>query len=397
MNATSIPFAGRADAGSGERAGVRLSRTEGPTPTPTPAADGTSAGQTDTKPARDESKEPARPDAFEQLMQALHVSAEAPASVALPAAAAAPTGETGETGGPSVARVARPAEARTVPAEPGVTPAGLALSARIDGPSFGVHPMLDRTAVSLAERRPAQAASGGATAVPRATDGGDRAADSRAPAMPVSPAARGSADEPQRVRGEPPSAPRADARAGQDKSSALGQEKPAAGLAQPSGFPATSDFAGASGASGAVRQAATQSAAAQWGTQLLNALGERVSVQVRDGVGQAVIHLEPQSFGTLRIAIRHEAGAVRIQLVASNEEVARQLQTVSEALRQDLAGRHNGDVSVVVRHGQGFGHGEREPQRETADDRDARPGMALAEADTADDDARFRLDGPGVV
>ncbi|AJX34978.1 flagellar hook-length control protein FliK [Burkholderia oklahomensis] len=385
MNATSIPFAGRADAGSGERAGVRLSWTEGPTPTP--AADGASAGQNDTKPARDESKEPARPDAFEQLMQALHVSAEVPASVALPAAAAAPAGEA------SGLSVAQPAEARAVPAEPGVAPAGLALSARIDGPSFGVHPMVDRTAVSLAERRPAQAASGGATAVPRATDGGDRAADSRAPAMPVSPVARGSADEPQRVRGEPPSAPRADARAGQDKSSALGQEKPAAGLAQPSGFPATSDL---SGASGAVRQAATQSAAAQWGTQLLNSLGERVSVQVRDGIGQAVIHLEPQSFGTLRIAIRHEAGAVRIQLVASNEEIARQLQTVSEALRQDLAGRHNGDVSVVVRHGQGFGHGEREPQRETADDRDARPGMALAEADTADDDARFRLDGPGV-
>ncbi|WP_415868095.1 hypothetical protein, partial [Burkholderia oklahomensis] len=95
-------------------------------------------------------------------MQALHVSAEVPASVALPVTAA-PAGEA------SGLSVAQPAEARAVPAEPGVAPAGLALSARMDGPSFGVHPMVDRTAVPLAERRPAQAASGGATAVPRAT------------------------------------------------------------------------------------------------------------------------------------------------------------------------------------------------------------------------------------
>lgn len=161
---------------------------------------------------------------------------------------------------------------------------------------------------------------------------------------------------------------------------------PHAGIA----WPAAADGSGAG-----VRVAAGQAGTLPWGPQLLKALGEQIDVNVQRGVGHAVIRLEPQSMGTLQIAIRHEDGALQIRMVASHEDVVRQLQAVVDALRQDLAARQHGDVTVVVRQGQGFGHRER-----GARDGDAgasqgrkRPGAALSAVDAAHGDARFHLDG----
>ncbi|WP_082721977.1 flagellar hook-length control protein FliK [Burkholderia sp. RF2-non_BP3] len=161
---------------------------------------------------------------------------------------------------------------------------------------------------------------------------------------------------------------------------------PHAGLAWP---------AAADGSDAGVRVAAGQAGTLPWGPQLLKALGEQIDVNVQRGVGHAVIRLEPQSMGTLQIAIRHEDGALQIRMVASHEDVVRQLQAVGDALRQDLAARQHGDVTVVVRQGQGFGHRER-----GARDGDAgasqgrkRPGAALSAVDAAHGDARFHLDG----
>lgn len=154
-------------------------------------------------------------------------------------------------------------------------------------------------------------------------------------------------------------------------------------------------LAAADGSGAGVRVAAGQAGALPWGPQILKALGEQIDVNVQRGVGHAVIRLEPQSMGTLQIAIRHEDGALQIRMVASHEDVARQLQAVGDALRQDLAARQHGDVTVVVRQGQGFGHRER-----GARDGDAgasqgrkRPGAALSAVDAAHGDARFHLDG----
>ncbi|AJY33027.1 flagellar hook-length control FliK family protein [Burkholderia thailandensis 34] len=146
----------------------------------------------------------------------------------------------------------------------------------------------------------------------------------------------------------------------------------------------------------AARAHSPQSAPVRLGAELMSVLGERIDVQLQRGVERAVIRLDPQSMGTLHIAIRHEGGSVQIQMIASHEEVARQLQTMSEALRQDLSSRHHGDVTVVVRHGQGMeqgaGHGEGGAHRE-----EKRPGAALAEADVPDGDDGFRLDGRDVI
>ncbi|KWH08479.1 hypothetical protein WT59_21990 [Burkholderia territorii] len=140
-------------------------------------------------------------------------------------------------------------------------------------------------------------------------------------------------------------------------------------------------------------QTAAPAAPVRWGTQMMNALGDRINVQMRQGVDQAVIRLDPQSMGTVHIAIRHEAGAIQVQLVASHEEVARQLQTVSEALRQELSVKQSGDVTVVVRHGQSLGQDERGQSNHQEAPRERRPGKALHEADADDGDTRFGLEG----
>lgn len=173
-------------------------------------------------------------------------------------------------------------------------------------------------------------------------------------------------------------------------------DKPAAGAPGPQD--------GAIGAIGApvdvpraaARAYSPQSAPVRLGAELTRVLGERIDVQLQRGVERAVIRLDPQSMGTLHIAIRHEGGTVQIQMIASHEEVARQLQTMSEALRQDLSSRHHGDVTVVVRHGQGMEQGARHGDG-GAHREEKRPGPALAEADVPDGDEGFHLGGRDVI
>jgi flagellar hook-length control protein FliK len=141
-------------------------------------------------------------------------------------------------------------------------------------------------------------------------------------------------------------------------------------------------------------RAAAPVSVASWGPQLVTSLGHRVSVQMGSGVEQTVIRLDPASMGALQIAVRHQGGALQVHLMASNEEVARQLQAAGDAMRQELAQKHQGEVSVVVRHDSAFGqagqagHGARREAREN----DKRPGRALAEVSSEDDGMWFRLD-----
>ncbi|WP_024303382.1 flagellar hook-length control protein FliK [Pseudogulbenkiania sp. MAI-1] len=122
---------------------------------------------------------------------------------------------------------------------------------------------------------------------------------------------------------------------------------------------------------------------ARWGESLRAALGERMDVQSAHGIDRALIRLDPPSFGSLEIAIRHEAGALTVQLVASHGEVVRQLQAIGDALRQDLSARQYTQVAVEVREGapggglgqQGQGRSGRDGQQDNRT-----PGQALAEA-----------------
>ena len=132
----------------------------------------------------------------------------------------------------------------------------------------------------------------------------------------------------------------------------------------------------------------------RWGESLRAALGERLAVQSTHGMDRALIRLDPPSFGSLEIAIRHEAGALTVQLVASHGEVVRQLQAIGDALRQDLSARQYTQVAVEVREGapgggQGQGQSQSRSGREGQQNERA-PGRALADAG-GDGSAPFAL------
>lgn len=123
-----------------------------------------------------------------------------------------------------------------------------------------------------------------------------------------------------------------------------------------------------------------------WRQSLQEALGERMHVQVGKGIEQAVIRLEPPQLGRIDIAIRHSAGALEVSISASNGEVLRQLQTVSDNLRSDLSQRQFTEVAVTVaptpKHGAApFGDPQQgRGRQQERDQEDKQPGRALAEA-----------------
>jgi flagellar hook-length control protein FliK len=163
----------------------------------------------------------------------------------------------------------------------------------------------------------------------------------------------------------------------------------AAGTATATPQVAAAAPAGAQPAADTVKLAGPPTA---WRQSLQEALGDRLQVQVGKNVEQAVIRLEPPQLGRIDIAIRHSNGTLEVNISASNGEVLRQLQTVSDNLRNDLAQRQYTDVAVSVtptpknggaspfsdpQQQQQQGRG-RQPGREQDE-----PGRALAEANHA--------------
>ena len=128
-----------------------------------------------------------------------------------------------------------------------------------------------------------------------------------------------------------------------------------------------------------------------WRQTLQEALGERMQLQVGKNAEQAVIRLEPPMLGRVEIAIRHSAGALEVHITATHGEVLRQLQSVSEGLRNDLAQRQFSDVSVNIAPAPraangapmfagGEGRGRQQDGRQQEEGPVAGPGQALAEA-----------------
>ncbi|HTD04163.1 flagellar hook-length control protein FliK [Undibacterium sp.] len=87
---------------------------------------------------------------------------------------------------------------------------------------------------------------------------------------------------------------------------------------------------------------------AQWQQPLREALGERLQMQLGRNSEQAVIRLDPPMLGRIEISIRHEGGALQVNMSASNNEVLRQLHGIGDSLRQDLSHRQYTDVAVTV-------------------------------------------------
>ncbi|MDC7710109.1 flagellar hook-length control protein FliK [Vogesella indigofera] len=139
----------------------------------------------------------------------------------------------------------------------------------------------------------------------------------------------------------------------------LGQ-RPAAAAAVPEWAPLPVDDGSASAQGGALHQL----------------LAQRLAVQSSHGIDRALIRLDPPSFGSLEIALRHEGGHLTVQLTASNGDMVRQLQGIGDLLRQELGNRQFQSVQLEVRHGAGDGQGGQQQGRREPEQQ-ATPGRAL--------------------
>lgn len=130
--------------------------------------------------------------------------------------------------------------------------------------------------------------------------------------------------------------------------------------------------------------------AQQWQEPLREAMGERLQTQIGRNSEHATIRLEPPMLGRIDISIRHAAGALQVNVTASNPEVLRQLQGIGESMRSDLAQRQYTDVAVNISatprsaaaqaFTEGDARGQRQPGRQNDD---AEPGRALSDSNTA--------------
>jgi flagellar hook-length control protein FliK len=123
-----------------------------------------------------------------------------------------------------------------------------------------------------------------------------------------------------------------------------------------------------------------------WRQSLQETLGDRLNVHVANNVQQATISIEPPQLGRIDIAIRHSAGTLEVNISASNGDVLRQLQTVSDNLRNDLSQRQYTEVAVTVtptpkNNAAPFGDPQQQGRgRQQGRDQDNEPGRGLAEA-----------------
>ncbi|MCX7290319.1 flagellar hook-length control protein FliK, partial [Janthinobacterium sp.] len=114
--------------------------------------------------------------------------------------------------------------------------------------------------------------------------------------------------------------------------------------------------------------------AQQWQEPLREALGERLQTQIGRNSEHATIRLDPPMLGRIEISIRHTAGALQVNVTASNSEVLRQLQGIGENMRSDLAQRQYTEVAVTISatprspaaqaFAEGDARGQRQPGRQ---------------------------------
>lgn len=130
--------------------------------------------------------------------------------------------------------------------------------------------------------------------------------------------------------------------------------------------------------------------AQQWQEPLREALGERLQTQIGRNSEHATIRLDPPMLGRIEISIRHTAGALQVNVTASNSEVLRQLQGIGDNMRSDLAQRQYTEVAVNISatprspaaqaFAEGDARGQRQPGRQQDD---AEPGRALSDGSPA--------------
>jgi len=72
---------------------------------------------------------------------------------------------------------------------------------------------------------------------------------------------------------------------------------------------------------------------------VMSSIVQSMRLQMRDGVGTAVVHLEPDYLGAVSISLRVENGVVTASLHAENPQVRAWMETNAPLLRESLAGQ----------------------------------------------------------
>jgi flagellar hook-length control protein FliK len=203
-----------------------------------------------------------------------------------------------------------------------------------------------------------------------------------------------------------PGAAPASGEAGARQVAATSSDRGAVEQATPAAMPSTSAPASGWGiaASAPSQPAAPATVAlagppAAWRQTLHEALGDRLQMQVGNNFQQAVIRLEPPDLGRIDIAIRHSAGTLEVALSATHGEVVRQLHSVSDNLRNDLAGRQYSEVTISVSQApraqqpgaSAFADQQGRQRQGGREQDDTTPGLALADAGLAT--STFSLNG----
>lgn len=116
----------------------------------------------------------------------------------------------------------------------------------------------------------------------------------------------------------------------------------------------------------------------QWQQPLRAALGDRLQLQLARNDERAVIRLEPANMGSVEISVRHSGGSLQVNIAASHSEVVRQLNTIGDAVRQDLSQRQFGEVAVTVSssNARSLADGGQQ-QRQQQSEQQRQPGRAL--------------------
>lgn len=343
-----------------------------PAATPVPAAAPASAVVAPALPSA--SVVGSAPSLFALLMDGLPASdGELAADTAAPDAASAGSAAPVLAGALPFAPLPLPSASAPVPvADTATTPVGAgAVPAPVAGlTSPGTEPAAPATLAPLAPRATAPAAALAATALPvmagsllaanvgrnggTSSEGSSLLAGSSSETAPlVADAAAGAPlpAEPRLLAGGLAALP--------VPAHELGQ-RPAAAAAVPEWAPLPVEDGSASAQGGALHQL----------------LAQRLAVQSSHGIDRALIRLDPPSFGSLEIALRHEGGHLTVQLTASNGDMARQLQGIGDLLRQELGNRQFQSVQLEVRHGAGEGQGGQQQGRREPEQQ-ASPGRAL--------------------
>jgi flagellar hook-length control protein FliK len=316
-----------------------------------------------------------QPDAAAQALAAAQTAGPGAAD-GDPAAAAAPAaGSPDRTDGKS-----------TDDTKATATPDGTLLAA-MAMPLMPLSPQQVTQAVQAAQggaRAGSEDRSGDASAQPLAGQDGRRAAQPQATLVQAQPAAQPDATA-ANVRLAVPGNATGGNNTGADAQDANPDHAPA----QAGTNAAAMAVPGAVGAQPAQPSADTVKLAGPptaWRQTLQDTLGDRLNVHVAGNVQQATISIEPPQLGRIDIAIRHSAGTLEVNISATNGDVLRQLQTVSDNLRNDLAQRQYTEVAVTVtptpkNNAAPFGDPQQQGRgRQQGRDQDNEPGRGLAEA-----------------